>query len=380
VGDYLADAESRWDGYPVGQQDWMLQPISAGYALLDDSKGLDRTYDKFYAVADAHVESSGRIKYGYNRTRGLFYSLHAIKALTNVAEIARHHGKDLWNWDDGEGGGGALRRALDYHVPYMLDASKWPYEEVGPWNSNYKSNAAIPYEMGYSQWKDSDYLNVVNRVGRPTNGIYIQEDGTLTHANLFSDISGALPVELMGFNAWLENSRIFLHWQTASETGNTGFAVERRWRGSSSFSQIGFVPGMGTTTEIYTYQFVDNEIPSDAEKLIYRLKQVDTDGTFDYSREVEVIPNFSSQAVLQGSVPNPFSEQTTIHYEIPRAMYVQLDIFDVQGRLVVNLVGERQQAGPKRIVFNGNGLTSGVYFLRLHVKGKTQIRSINLVR
>ena len=78
-----------------------------------------------------------------------------------------------------------------------------------------------------------------------------------------------------------------LTWTTATETGNAGFRVQRKAGGANdgSWTTVGSVEGKGTTTEPTSYQYVDEGLPYEADRLTYRLKQVDTDGS-SYSKEV----------------------------------------------------------------------------------------------
>ena len=78
---------------------------------------------------------------------------------------------------------------------------------------------------------------------------------------------------------------------------------------------IGFVRGNGTTSETHSYSFVDRNI-SDG-KYSYRLKQIDFDGTFSYSNEVEVDLSQPQTFSLEQNYPNPFNPSTTIKYTIP---------------------------------------------------------------
>ncbi len=95
------------------------------------------------------------------------------------------------------------------------------------------------------------------------------------------------PVELSSFTGQVENSCVYLFWTTASEINNLGFAIERAIQ-IGQWQEIGFVEGNGTTNEPQTYEYKDSLINVFAEKLYYRLKQIDFDGTFQYSAEIEI--------------------------------------------------------------------------------------------
>ena len=126
----------------------------------------------------------------------------------------------------------------------------------------------------------------------------------------------------------------------------------------------------GTTTEPQTYFYKDENLS--AAKYQYRLKQIDFDGTFEYSDivEVEILP--PAKFSLEQNFPNPFNPVTTIKYSIPNVTLsgvegsrVQLKIFDVLGNEVAILVDEYKPAGKYEIEFNANKLSSGVYYYQL---------------
>ncbi len=96
------------------------------------------------------------------------------------------------------------------------------------------------------------------------------------------------PVELTSFTGQVEDSCVHLFWTTDSEFNNLGFEIERAIQ-IGQWQEIGFVEGNGTTNESHTYEFKDSLINVVAEKCYYRLKQIDYDGTFIYSNEIEIL-------------------------------------------------------------------------------------------
>ncbi len=202
----------------------------------------------------------------------------------------------------------------------------------------------------------------------------------------FSVPSQALPVELAAFEAAVDGQAVRLTWRTVSETGNAGFEVQRAEAGDGATGRRGgwetlaFVEGRGTTTEAQAYRFTDEGLPYEARRLVYRLKQIDGDGTFAYSREVEVDLSVPAAFALHGNFPNPFSGQTTIRYELPQAGPVRLAVYDLLGRRVAVLVDEAQEGGRKEVVFNASGLPSGVYFVRLQAGARVLTQRMAVVR
>ncbi len=102
-----------------------------------------------------------------------------------------------------------------------------------------------------------------------------------------------LPIELIAFNGTPEEDKIKLEWSTASEINNSGFEVQRSEVSDGAFETIGWIPGNETSNTINTYTLYDDDaIPGVI--YYYRLKQVNNDGSYQYSEIIEVsINNFS---------------------------------------------------------------------------------------
>ena len=192
-----------------------------------------------------------------------------------------------------------------------------------------------------------------------------------------------LPVELAGFEATADGaSAVRLSWQTASETNNAGFRIQRkraRERGSeSAWTTVGSVEGEGTTAEAQRYRFTDEDLPYEADALTYRLKQVDTDGTENFSDEI-VVERGVTEVQLLGTYPNPARQQATIRYALPDKQEATIRLYDVLGRQVRTVVsGEQEGRHEQRL--DTSRLSSGVYFLRLETGGQTRTQKFTVTR
>jgi len=212
-----------------------------------------------------------------------------------------------------------------------------------------------------------------------TEGIRSSADGDSLPTIALDARSGPLPVELAAFDAQLDGTSVRLRWNTATETNNSGFAVQRTIdRGG--FEQIGFVEGNGTTSAPQRYDFTDADLPFDAEQATYRLKQIDYDGRFEYSSEIDVSLGAPTRLFLHGNFPNPFRGQTTIRYEVPAASNVRVAVYDALGRHVATLVDGSQTAGRKTVAFDARSLASGTYFVRLVADGQSSTRTMAVMR
>ncbi|ROL61669.1 T9SS C-terminal target domain-containing protein [Bacteroidetes/Chlorobi group bacterium ChocPot_Mid] len=204
-----------------------------------------------------------------------------------------------------------------------------------------------------------------------------------------------LPVELSMFSAEYKMNNVILNWQTATEVNNYGFEIERSVAQISNlfnnWQKIGFVNGHGNSNSPKDYSFIDANPPSG--KLQYRLKQIDTDGSFEYSQVVQVETELPKQFSLEQNYPNPFNPSTTIKYSIPSVMvslpdevrlsnhdnsdvipslsrdevHVTLIIYNILGKEVATLVDEYQKPGTYnyQLSIDNYKLSGGVYFYQL---------------
>ncbi len=184
---------------------------------------------------------------------------------------------------------------------------------------------------------------------------------------LFSGGVDVVPVELISFSATVQDGKVNLSWSTATETNNMGFQIERRNmqdEKSDSWNNAGFVKGNGTTTEIKSYYFVDENLSSG--KYQYRIKQIDYDGSFEYSKIIEVNSDITiSSFHLFQNYPNPFNSSTTINYQLPQKSLVNISLYDIKGEKISEFVNEEKEKGIYNTVLENFKLSSGIYFVRM---------------
>jgi len=219
--------------------------------------------------------------------------------------------------------------------------------------------------------------------GDPTNPAGIIMWGAAPDVGAF-EYGASVPVELISF----QMADGVLRWATASETNNFGFEVQRSDFEQGPFFKIGFVAGAGTTTLPRTYEFKDEVRTS---VYFYRLKQIDLDGSFEFSQILKAAYSNPSSFTLFQNYPNPFNPTTTISFQIPETIspdgsgFAKLTIFNALGQEVSVPLDERKASGTYEIQWNGldrfsRPVSSGVYFYRLKYGDSVLIRKMILSR
>jgi hypothetical protein len=211
-----------------------------------------------------------------------------------------------------------------------------------------------------------------------------------TGTGLYSqNIDDPLPVELTSFSANLNGDEVELRWNTATEVNNYGFEIQRvsslTTPSQDEWKTIGFVEGHGNTSSPKDYLFIDDNIIN-GKTIKYRLKQIDTDGSFEYSDIVEVQIGVPEKFQLFQNYPNPFSKgsggnpNTTIRYNLANSGFVSLKIYNVLGAEIASLVNKNQNAGSYTVNFNATEIPSGVYFYTLKSKSNSITRKMILLK
>jgi hypothetical protein len=193
---------------------------------------------------------------------------------------------------------------------------------------------------------------------------------------------GAIPVELTAFTAHTDGRAAVLSWQTASETNNAGFRVERRTDDTGPWTRMGFVESRadgGTSAEPLTYRFRAEGL--DVGTHAFRLVQTDLDGSTTPSDPVEVRIGLDAAFALSAVSPNPIRGRGTVEVAVREAQAVTAHLYDVMGRRVQVLHdGPLAEQTTHRLAVDARGLSSGIYFVRMIGEGFTASRKVVVVR
>ena len=220
-------------------------------------------------------------------------------------------------------------------------------------------------------------------------------DGTLaaaTHGKgvYTAPVTSPLPVELSSFSGIFQNGKVKLLWKTETEVNNYGFEILRFVESSGhsepdlsdeeSWKEIGFVEGHGNSNSPKSYDFVDNNVIYG--KQYYRLKQIDNDGSFEYSEVVEIdVPALQDYAILEQNYPNPFNPETKIRFTVNDDTHISLKIFDALGSEIAEIFNDKVESGRiYEVNFNGLYLSSGVYFYSLISEKTRKTKKMLLIK
>jgi hypothetical protein len=240
------------------------------------------------------------------------------------------------------------------------------------WKVFTHENSPLPKNMDVIALKNDLYGNLwIGLLPKGPSGDHRIGGGVAVYKN-----GGVItPVELLSFTASANNKDIILTWQTATEVNNKGFEIQRK-SSTSNYSTVSFVSGHGTTTSTNNYSW--------SEKLLsgyysYRLKQLDFDGKFEYSKEAEV--TITPQTFILGqNYPNPFNPTTEISYSLHTATNVKLIVFNTLGQTIKTLVSEYKNPGKYSVNFNASALPSGIYFYRLEMENQSIVKKMILLK
>jgi glucose/arabinose dehydrogenase len=239
---------------------------------------------------------------------------------------------------------------------------------------------------GVGGWSSNDFGtgfdNIVDGALGADGSIYLLEFGSRI---VKIEYAQPVPVELVSFSARTSGSSVVLTWRTVSETNNYGFQIERSDNGAP-FEQLAFMPGHGSTTEAKQYVYQD-KLPV-AGRGAYRLRQIDLDGAFEFSEEVEIAFIAPEDFRLEQNFPNPANPTTTMAFQIPEmgeAHHTRLEIFDITGRKIRTLLNGARSAGTYQLDWDGRDehgkeVGSGIYLYRLRYGNLNQSRKLLLVR
>ncbi|MEO5647475.1 MAG: T9SS type A sorting domain-containing protein, partial [Chitinophagaceae bacterium] len=185
-----------------------------------------------------------------------------------------------------------------------------------------------------------------------------------------------VPVTLLNVFASKLKNDIFLNWSTAQEVNSNKFEIERSLDGNA-FIIAGFVNASGNSNSFNSYNFKDaNAVQlATGDYIYYRLKLIDRDAKFVYSKVVRV--NIKEESTATVSVyPNPFTTVAYLKINLQRPELVSITISDASGKQVLNQA-TKAYAGMSLVnIHDSEKLAAGLYFASVEINGNKQVLKI----
>ncbi|WP_303310141.1 T9SS type A sorting domain-containing protein [Hymenobacter sp. BT730] len=198
-------------------------------------------------------------------------------------------------------------------------------------------------------------------------------------ASIIITVNGViLPVEFASFSASWNSKAPLLTWATASEKSSESFVVERSLDGIS-FVAIGQRAGAGSTMSRTEYSFVDAGLPSFATGTVYyRLRQVNTDGTFAYSSVAALQVRTSKASFKASAFPNPFDKNVAVEVESIGAGPIVFTVYDVLGKKLLTRTVTTSGMGLQKVGLpEAATLRGGVYYLTIRQGAQQQVLKLS---
>jgi len=360
-------SSSHWGPHHSVQTDVYLGKNAADFGVTYQSS------NHRYAVGDACVtchmaETPASPDPNQNKVGGHSWSMHnAETGYDNTASCESCHGpkesfEDFVAQTDYDGDGtvepvmeevdGLIHLLSTWLPPVGIDSISW---------TDIRDAGNVMYNKAYWNYQLIAYDG--------SKGMHNTKFAIDVLTKSIEAVGGVVPVELISLSATPAMGKVTLDWQTATETNNKGFEVERDL--GQGWHQLAFIEGHGTTTEPVKYKYVDNLTNVTYGNVVnYRLKQIDVDGSVNYSKAIEV--NFEGILYaynLDQNYPNPFNPSTKITFATPVESRVTVKVYNTVGQEVAEIVNGKFNAGVHEATFNASALTSGVYFYAIDAKG-----------
>jgi len=185
-----------------------------------------------------------------------------------------------------------------------------------------------------------------------------------------------LPVEWLSITAEWKGDHNEVRWSTASENNNEIFEIERRLMSESEFYQVGEIDAAGNSTTLQKYAFRDEDNET-SDRYYYRIKQVDFDGSYDYSPTVFV--EVARRTAEVSLYPNPSVGTSRLTLDMATGHEIDVTIFDADGRLVrEHLVPEGNTATSTELTIDN--LPAGVYMIHVVQDEYSEVKKLIVIK
>ncbi len=250
-------------------------------------------------------------------------------------------------------------------ITYDLNSGNWP----DPTGASLEYTGA----PGDDNSMESHWQKATTRTGD-----FAGDGGDFGSPNANAE-GGQLPVDLARFSIRGQGHRALLRWRTVTETDNAGFTVQHKGPQDKHWNPRGFVEGAGTTAEVHDYHFRTKSLGAGLH--VFRLKQVDTDGTAHYSERQSI--RIRAEKRLTFSGPNPLADgqSATVTVRAKDAQRITIAVFNALGQRVQTVASTSVSANETvRTRVSTELLGSGVYFLRAIGPSIHEVRQFTIVQ
>jgi len=218
----------------------------------------------------------------------------------------------------------------------------------------------------------------------------IEADGEYPSLVWEDGIETALPIELSIMTLNEVKGQVQIEWETASETENLGFILQRsighseEWEEIASYQTDSSLVGHGSCTKSHQYRYVDNNVIP-CQTYLYKLGDVDYSGRISWHEAVTISLNEEDNDLpdefgLQVAYPNPFNPTLTIRYGLTEDAQTKVNIYDLRGKIIATLENKFQKAGHHELQWQARDNASGVYFVEVMSGEKNDFRKVLLVK
>jgi endonuclease/exonuclease/phosphatase family metal-dependent hydrolase len=311
----------------------------------------------FIVVGDFNIYRSGEPAYQkiLDQTQsGYLIDPQPLSGTWNNSSYSQYHTQSPRTRAFGGGANGGMDDRFD-----MILFSQTVWDSGG---IMYVQGSTIPYGNDGNHYNDS--------INRPPNTAVSQQIADALHyasdhlpVIVTLTFDNIVPVEIDLFTTLVNDNDITLNWSTFTETNNYGFEIQRISTYNNSWKNIAFIPGKGTSTKYQSYSYTDYDLPSGS--YTYRYKQINTNGTFEYSPKISADILYPKKNILHQNYPNPFNPTTTIEFDVPYLSFITIKIFDVLGNEIEKLISDNFPPGQYSVVWNAAKYPSGVYFTQI---------------
>ena len=199
-------------------------------------------------------------------------------------------------------------------------------------------------------------------------------------------VNGTLPIELNSFKSNVGERQVNLIWSTKTEINSNRFEIERALSGTKDatvvWKSVGVVQASGNSNAPKNYSYTEKDLQ--VGKYQYRLKLIDNNGSFKYSDVVESEIAVPKNFEVSQNYPNPFNPSTRINYSLPFDSRVTVEVYNITGERMGQIVNQEQSAGYYSVNFNSSSLyrsiASGVYIYRVSAVEKASGKSFSSIK